>query len=91
MPEFSEQHFPKQPEGPKSPEQIKKEKGLALVQEIEKIQKEIAREQKRMEEEGKTLEGYQKIIKGYQRIGEIIKEIENLYEKKSLAGEKKEG
>jgi len=67
----------------KSPEQIKEEKALALVQEIEKIQKEIVSEQKRMEKEGETPEGYQKIIEWYQRIGKIIKEIEKIFESSS--------
>ena len=68
MPESFEQHFPKQPEGPKSPEKIKEEEGLALVREIKEIQK-------RMEKEGKTIEGYQRITK-------LAQEIKKLYEGK---------
>jgi len=68
MPESFEQHFPKQPEGPKSLEKIKEEEGLALVREIKEIQK-------RMEEERKTTEGYQRITK-------LAQEIKKLYEGK---------
>jgi len=69
MPKSFEQHFAKQSEEEKSPEQIKKEKGLALAQEIKEIQE-------RMEKEGKTIEGYK-------RITEIIKQITKIFESSS--------
>ena len=55
MPESFERYFAKQPEGSKSPEQIKEEKALKLAKEIREIKE-------RMEKEGKTIEGYQRII-----------------------------
>ena len=74
MPEAFEQHFaakqgedetPEQINGKKTPEQIKEEKGLALVQEIEKIKQE-------MQEKEESVQGYQKI-------SELLKEIDTLY------------
>jgi len=54
-------------EEPKSPEQIKEEKGLELAKEVKKIQERMARE-------GETIEGYQ-------RMSELLQEIKNLFEK----------
>ena len=55
-------------EEPKSPEQIKEEKGLELAKEVKKIQERMARE-------GETIEGYQ-------RMSELLQEIKNLFEEK---------
>ena len=72
MPEAFEQHFANQEEAleakPKTPEQIKEEKALALVEEIKGIKE-------RMEKEGETVEGLQ-------RITELTQEIINIYESK---------
>ena len=77
MPKSFEQHFAqRKKEEEKSPEEIKEEKALVLVEEMKKIQE-------RMEKEGETIEGYQ-------RITELAKEIEKLYEKE-IIGWKKEG
>ena len=54
-------------EEPKSPEQIKEEKGLELAKEVKKIQERMARE-------GETIEGYQ-------RMSKLLQEIKNLFEK----------
>jgi len=55
-------------EEPKSPEQIKEEKGLELAKEVKKIQERMARE-------GETIEGYQ-------RMSELLQEIKDLFEEK---------
>jgi hypothetical protein len=65
MPESFEQHFAQRSGEQKSPEQIKKEKALALVEEIKEIKK-------RMTEEGETIEGYQRIIELANRIKKIF-------------------
>jgi len=77
MPESFEQHFAQKEEKPKSPEQIKEEKGLELAKEIKEIKE-------RMAKEGKTIEGYQRII-------ELAKEIKKLFEEKEIIGWQKEG
>ena len=70
MPESREKPFPPEQNKPKSPEQIKEEKGLALAQEINEIKQ-------RMAKEGKTSEGFQRII-------ELAKKIEKIYREKEL-------
>ena len=53
-------------EEPKSPEQIKEEKGLVLAKEVKEIRERMARE-------GETIEDYQ-------RMSELLQEIKDLFE-----------
>ena len=55
-------------EEPKSPEQIKEEKGLVLAKEVKEIRERMARE-------GETIEDYQ-------RMSELLQEIKDLFEEK---------
>jgi len=72
MPETFEQHFAQTPEEkPKSLEEIKKERALALAEEIREIQEKIQRGELVGE---KTMEGYQRII-------ELTNKIKRLYER----------
>jgi phosphoribosyl-AMP cyclohydrolase len=66
MSESFEQHFAQTPKKPKSPEEIKEEKALKLVEEIKKIEE-------RMKKEGETPEGYQ-------RMTELLRQIQEMYE-----------
>jgi len=68
MSESFEQYFAQTPKKPKSPEQIKEEKALKLVEEIKKIEE-------RMKKEGETPEGYQ-------RMTELLRQIQEMYEEK---------
>jgi len=68
MSQSFEQYFAQQPEEEESPEKIKEEKALKLVEEIKKIEE-------RMKKEGETPEGYQ-------RMTELLRQIQEMYEEK---------
>jgi len=72
MPEAFEQHFAQTPEEkPKSLNEIREERALALAEEIREIQEKIKRGELVGEE----------AIEGYQRIIELTNEIKKLYER----------